>query len=210
MVCTLDRFGRANHKSGSFFNFMTFFTSFLLAFGLAMDAFAVALTKGSVARRFRWAEALLIAALFGFFQGAMPVIGWLGAIRFKDFIEAFDHWLAFGLLFVIGAKMIYDDLKPDEETPENEPDAPINFFSILILAVATSIDAMAVGISLTFLDSILIPVLIIGIVTFTLSFIGVFLGFRYRRFAHNKAKLVGGLILIGIGTKILIDHLGLL
>ena len=189
--------------------FMTIFTSLLLAFGLAMDAFAVALTSGSAARRLRWAEAFKIAALFGLFQALMPVIGWSAGIHFKDLVQSFDHWLAFALLFLIGAKMIYDDLKPGEEISDKEADGSMKIFSLLILAVATSIDAMAVGFSLTFLDSIMTPVITIGLVTFTLSLAGVLLGHRYHRFAQHKAKLIGGVILIGIGTKILIDHLAL-
>ena len=188
---------------------MSFFTSFLLAFGLAMDAFAVAVARGSAAGRFRWAEGFKVAALFGFFQAFMPIVGWATGLRFKDTIQSFDHWLAFALLSAIGGKMIYDDLKIDDRT-ENKDDAnPGGFFSLLVLAVATSIDAMAVGFSLTFLGSIFTPVLIIGFVTFALSLAGVCLGNRFRNFGGGKAKLVGGLILISIGAKILVEHLSL-
>jgi putative Mn2+ efflux pump MntP len=186
---------------------MNIFTSLFLAFVLAMDAFAAAVASGSAARRWRWAEAFRLAALFGFFQALMPIIGWSAGLNFKEQIHSFDHWLAFALLSAIGGKMIYDDLKADDEN-ENESAAKSGgIFSLLILAVATSIDALAVGFSLTFLDSIWQPVLTVGLVTFALSLAGVYLGHRYRRFGRRKARLLGGLVLIGIGTKILIEHL---
>lgn len=188
---------------------MNIFTSFLLAFGLAMDAFAVAVARGSAAKHFHWTEAFKIEAFFGFFQGVMPVIGWAAGLEFKDTIQEFDHWLAFALLLIIGGKMIYDDLKASAE-PESEVTANSgSFFSLLILAVATSIDAMAVGFSLTFLDSIFTLVLIIGLVTFALSLAGVYFGHRFRHFGGGKAKILGGMVLIGIGIKILIEHLSL-
>lgn len=185
---------------------MSFLTSLFLAFGLAMDAFAVAAAKGPAAKEFRWMQALEIALLFGFFQALMPVVGWSAGINFKDQIQSFDHWLAFALLAGIGGKMIYDDLKPSDET-EQEAAGSGGILSLLVLAVATSIDALAVGFSLTFLASIFVPVLTIGLVTSALSLAGFYLGHRYRHFGRGKAKLIGGLILIGIGTKILIEHL---
>jgi manganese efflux pump family protein len=188
---------------------MNIFTGLFLAFGLAMDAFAAAVASGSAARRFRWTEAFRLAALFGFFQAVMPVIGWLAGLNFKAQIQSFDHWLAFVLLCGIGGKMIYDDLKADDETEDNEAAKSSRLFPLLILALATSIDALAVGFSLTFLGSILMPVFTIGAVTFALSLAGVYLGHRYRHFGRRKARLVGGLILIGIGTKILTEHLSL-
>jgi manganese efflux pump family protein len=190
---------------------MSIFTSLLLAIGLAMDAFAVAVARGScsTAKHFCWTFALKLAVIFGFFQGFMPVIGWAVGHNFKDQIQAFDHWLAFALLAVIGGKMIYDDLKTEEETEDINAAKSDGLFPLLILAVATSIDALAVGFSLSFLDAIMTPVLTIGIVTFAISLVGVWLGYRFRHFGRSKAKLVGGLILIGIGTKILIEHLSL-
>jgi putative Mn2+ efflux pump MntP len=188
---------------------MSIFTSLILAFGLAMDAFAVAVARGSAAGRLRWTEAFKIALLFGFFQAFMPVIGWAAGLQFKGAIESYDHWLAFALLSIIGGKMIYDDLKPGSDAEEGETKNSSGFLSLLVLAVATSIDAMAVGFSLTFLASIYSPVLIIGLVTFALSLLGIYLGHRYRHFGGGKAKLVGGLVLIGIGAKILIEHLSL-
>lgn len=170
-----------------------------------MDAFAVATASGSATRKIRFVEAFKVAFLFGLFQGVMPVIGWLIGSNFKDIVSAWDHWIAFGLLVVIGGKMIYDDLKPGDE--EGVDESEMGIYQLLILALATSIDALAVGFSLIFLDSIFLPVIIIGVVTFTLSLAGVYLGHRYKDFGHNKTRIVGGIILIGIGTKILIEHL---
>ncbi|HEX8248509.1 MAG TPA: manganese efflux pump MntP family protein [Pyrinomonadaceae bacterium] len=188
---------------------MNIFTSLFLALGLAMDAFAAAVANGSAARRWRWAEAFQLAVLFGFFQALMPVIGWAAALNFKEQIQSFDHWLAFVLLSAIGGKMIYDDLKTDDDAADEGKKAAQSggILSLLVLAVATSIDALAVGFSLTFLDSILTPVFTIGAVTFALSLAGVYLGHRYRHFGRGKARLLGGLVLIGIGIKILIEHL---
>jgi manganese efflux pump family protein len=184
---------------------MSIFTALLLAFGLAMDAFAVAVANGSATKKIYLTDALKMALLFGFFQGIMPVIGWAIGVRFIDLISTWDHWIAFGLLFLIGGKMIYDDLTPGKD--EGVDEHSINIYQLLLLALATSIDALAVGFSLIFLESILLPVLTIGIVTFALSLAGFCLGHRYKHFGHNKTRIIGGIILIGIGTKILIEHL---
>lgn len=184
---------------------MSIYTNLLLAIGLAMDAFAVAVAHGST-HRINIREALKIALLFGLFQGFMPVIGWAIGFNFKDFISSADHWIAFVLLGAIGGKMIYDDLKSsDDDAPIQEGEA--GFYSLLLLALATSIDALAVGLSLTFLHSIVFPVILIGLVTFILSLTGVYLGHSYKHFGRNKTRIVGGIILIAIGTKILIEHL---
>jgi putative Mn2+ efflux pump MntP len=182
-----------------------FFTALLLAFGLAMDAFAVAVANGSATKKIYFFDALKMALMFGLFQGLMPVIGWAIGVKFIDLISAWDHWIAFGLLFAIGGKMIYDDLTSGDE--EGVDEHSISMYQLLMLSVATSIDALAVGFSLIFFDSILFPVLTIGIVTFALSLGGFYLGHRYKHFGHNKTRVIGGLILIGIGTKILIEHL---
>ena len=159
---------------------------------------SVAVANGSTSRIVRWREALKLAFLFGIFQAGMPVIGWAIGFNFKDVIASTDHWIAFGLLGVIGGKMIYDDLKgADDEAEIKEKSASI--YSLLLLALATSIDALAVGFSLTFLHSILLPVITIGLVTFGLSLAGVYLGHSYKHFGHNKARIVGGIVLIAIG-----------
>lgn len=136
----------------------------------------------------------------------MPVIGWAIGFNFKDFISAADHWVAFALLAVIGGKMIYDELKGDSGE-EAASEKSTGFYSLLLLALATSIDVLAVGFSLTFLHSILVPVILIGLITFVLSLTGVYLGHNYKRFKQGKARIVGGIILIAIGIKILVEHL---
>ena len=176
-----------------------------IAFGLAMDAFAVSVTSGVTIKHLRIKNALTIATCFGSFQAFMPFMGWLAGLSLRDFISGVDHWIAFGLLSAIGCKMIYESCKVESIKREINP---LNFFVLLILSVATSIDALAVGISLSFLKiSIAIPAIIIGIVTFLLTLLGVFIGNRFGHFFENKIEIVGGLILIGIGTKILMEHL---
>ena len=177
----------------------------LISTGLAMDAFAVSITSGITIRRLRIRHALRIALFFGLFQSLMPIIGWLSGIALKDFIAGVDHWIAFGLLSIIGCKMIYESFKL--EPTENKID-PLNIYVLFILSIATSIDALAVGLSLSFLEvAIVLPAIIIGIVTFLLSFLGVYIGNKVGHFFERKIEIIGGLILIGIGIKILIEHL---
>lgn len=170
-----------------------------------MDALAVAVANGSATKKIYLFDALKMALMFGLFQGLMPVIGWAIGVKFIDFVSAWDHWVAFGLLGAIGGKMIYDDLTSGDE--EGVDEHSISFYQLLLLALATSIDALAVGFGLIVLDSILLPVLTIGIVTFILSLAGFYLGHRYKHFGHNKTRIIGGVILIIIGLKILIEHL---
>lgn len=178
----------------------------LIALGLAMDAFAVSITSGISIKNLKARHALLIGAAFGFFQAVMPVLGWaIGQWAYR-FISVVDYWVAFGLLFFVGGHMIIQSLQPEDQ---NEgPKNPLHLPTLLTLAVATSIDAFAIGISLSMLRvSILSPVLIIGLVTFALSFAGVYCGRLFVRLNEKKMEVAGGLVLIGIGTKILIDHL---
>lgn len=182
---------------------MDLITIVLIAVGLAMDAFAVSIAKGIVIDRQRKKTALLIASLFGGFQMLMPAIGWLVGLSFKEIIMGVDHWIAFGLLAFIGSKMIYDSTKKEKENKED-----LKIHSILILAVATSIDALMVGLSFAFLQtSILEPILAIGLITFLLSLLGFYFGCGLGRVFGNRIKIVGGLILIAIGIRILIEHL---
>ena len=184
---------------------MDIFTILLIALGLAMDAFAVSITSGFIIKHIKINKALQIAIFFGLFQAIMPVIGWLLGISLKGFISGFDHWIAFGLLGIIGCKMIYESFKL--ESAENKID-PLNIYVLFILSIATSIDALAVGLSLSFLKvAIALPAIIIGIVTFLLSFLGVYIGDKFGHFFERKIEAIGGLILIGIGIKILIEHL---
>jgi putative Mn2+ efflux pump MntP len=182
-------------------------TILLIAVALAMDAFAVSIAGGLNIRQFKVNHALRIAFFFGLFQGIMPVIGWLAGFNLRQFISAVDHWIAFGLLLIIGVKMIVESIR---KRPDKKKIDPLNVYVLLILAVATSIDALAVGLSLAFLKLLIItPAIIIAIVTFILSFIGVILGNRTGDFLQSKVEFLGGLILIIIGSKILIEHLDL-
>lgn len=176
---------------------------FFIAVALAMDAFAVSITNGIAMCSLRIRPALLIAFFFGTFQAIMPLLGWLAGYRLKNLIVAVDHWIAFILLSFIGGKMIYEAwFLEKKETPPAT--LPILFF----LAIATSIDAFAVGITFVFLNvSILMPVIIIGIVTFIISYIGVWIGCNVGKNLSGKAEVIGGIILIIIGIKILIEHL---
>ena len=169
-----------------------------------MDAFAVSIAKGMTIGRQRRKVALLLGGFFGGFQMLMPAIGWIVGLSFKDLIMGIDHWIAFGLLVFIGSKMIYDSTKKEtEKTDEN-----LRIHSILILAIATSIDALMVGLSFAFLNTaILEPILAIGLITFMLSVIGFFFGCGLGRVFGNKIKIIGGLILIVIGLRILLEHI---
>ncbi|MGB2582051.1 MAG: manganese efflux pump MntP family protein [Thermoplasmata archaeon] len=182
---------------------MDFVTVILIAIGLSMDAFAVSIAKGISVERNRRRSVILLASLFGGFQGLMPVIGWFAGLGLRDMIMEVDHWVAFGLLGFIGAKMIHDSTKSEEG---KEGDVTLSV--ALVLAIATSIDALMVGLSFAFLEMpILIPVLIIGAVTFTLSYLGFIFGSRMGTVFGGKIKVLGGLILILIGIRILIEHL---
>jgi manganese efflux pump family protein len=183
---------------------MDLITIILIAVGLAMDAFAVSIAKGMAISRQRRKFALLLGGFFGSFQMFMPAIGWLVGLSFKEIIMGVDHWIAFGLLAFIGAKMIYDSTRKDSD----KKDESLRLHSILILAIATSIDALMVGLSFAFLNtSILEPILVIGLITFMLSVIGFFFGCGLGRVFGNKIKIVGGLILIAIGLRILLEHI---
>jgi len=169
-----------------------------------MDAFAVSITNEITIKHQRINNALKIGIFFGSFQALMPLIGWLAGLRLRDFISGFDHWVAFGLLSLIGGKMIYESTKIGDDKEIRS----LNLFVLLLLSIATSIDALAVGLSFAFLKiSIATPIIVIGIVTFILSFLGVLVGNRLGHFFEKKMEIVGGLILIGIGIKILIEHL---
>ncbi len=169
-----------------------------------MDAFAVSIGLGIKDLRSKLRLALSVAFLFAFFQSIMPVIGWLMAQGFKDYILDYDHWVAFILLFIIGAKMINDGVKPSCQEKHQKKTSKWTF---LLLAIATSIDALAVGLSFAFLDmNIVVPIILIGSVTFVLCFIGVYLGKAFACKVQKIAEILGGLILILIGLKIVIEH----
>ncbi|MDY0015021.1 MAG: manganese efflux pump MntP family protein [Bacteroidales bacterium] len=182
---------------------MDFITIIFIAIGLAMDSFAVSISYGSALQTFQYKKASTTALVMGIFQAIMPVLGWLLAYKFATYIVDFDHWIAFILLLFLGIKMIYESLKKD-----NEKKICFSFKTLLVLGVATSIDALAVGISFAFLNiNILLPVLIIGITAFLFSFSGVFIGQRFGKIKGLNIGFIGGLILITIGVKILIEHI---
>lgn len=177
----------------------------LLAIGLSMDSLAVSVTGGAVIRKCTIYNMVKIGSFMGITQAAMTVLGYLAGIGFQKYITAFDHWIAFFLLLYLGGKMIYESTQEEEEECKSNPLCNKTLFG---LSIATSIDALAIGISLAFLNSsILTQACLIGIITFLMSVGGVYFGNRIGRKVDLKLDLIGGLILIGIGTKILIEHL---
>jgi putative Mn2+ efflux pump MntP len=181
-------------------------TVLLIALGLSMDAVAVSLASGCAVRKVDLRQALLLAFLFGLFQTLMPVAGWLAGLGFKHVISAYDHWLAFILLAFIGGKMILDASRGT--ACRGQGSGRMRLPVMLGLAVATSVDALAVGLSFSLLAvDILVPVLLIGLVTFSLSLIAVFAGQRFGARLAGKAEALGGVVLIAIGLKILVEHL---
>lgn len=175
----------------------------LISIGLAMDALAVSITSGSIMQKMHLRHMFRIALFFGAFQAIMPIIGWLGGTLFTDYIKNVDHWIAFGLLAFIGSKMIKEALSENED----ERFDPLNVYILFTLAVATSIDALAVGITFSVLSiTIWTSATIIGVITFFISFIGVFVGKKLGDTLGSKMEIIGGIILISIGTKILIEH----
>lgn len=184
----------------------------LLAIGLSMDAFAVAVCKGLSMRELKYKNIFLTGGFYGVFQALMPVIGFLLGTQFRNYIIPIDHWIAFALLGFIGGKMIYESRETCEA--KGECGTKMDAFSLRQLtlsAVATSIDALAVGITFAFLEVQIVPAsLLIGVITFTLSCIGVRLGHIARGNLQSKAEIVGGIVLILIGTKILLEHLGVI
>ena len=184
----------------------------MVAVGLSMDAFAVALCKGLCMRRVNYAHALVIALFFGVFQGAMPLAGWFLGTQFAGYITPVDHWIAFALLVYIGGKMIWDAFhEHGDEGTACDTQQRLDLKELTMMAVATSIDALAVGITFAFLQVRIVPaVLAIGGITFALSFAGVLLGNRFGTRFQKKAEIAGGTVLIVIGVKILLEHLGVL
>lgn len=189
-----------------------FIVLFLMGVGLSMDAFAVSVCKGLAMRRVNKKQAFVIGLFFGGFQALMPLLGWTLGIQFEQYITSIDHWIAFILLGFIGGKMIVEAVKPDDESVEvKEMDPPLNIKEMFVLAIATSIDALAVGITFAFLDyPIVESIIIIGITTFVISIIGVYIGNFFGSMYKKKAELAGGIILVLLGVKILLEHLGVL
>ena len=191
---------------------MGYFEILMIGIGLSMDAFAAAVCKGLSIRRAQFKNIMIIGLFFGGFQGLMPGLGYFLGKQFEEYIVSVDHWVAFFLLGFIGGKMILDVVKGEDEGGEScRIDGGIDIKEVFLLAIATSIDALAVGISMAFLHvDILKAAGTIGITTFLLSSIGVVIGKKFGARYKDKATLAGGIILILIGTKILLEHLGII
>lgn len=180
---------------------------FLIAAGLSMDAFAVAVCKGLKMPKMNYKQTVVIALFFGGFQALMPLIGWLLGKQFEAYITNIDHWIAFVLLAIIGGKMAVESFKKDE-VDDTEHLLKLDLKELLLLSVATSIDALAVGITFAFLQAKIVPAItIIGVTTFVLAALGVFIGHKFGAKYKSKAELAGGILLICMGLKILLEHL---
>lgn len=180
---------------------------FLIAVGLSMDAFAVSICKGLSVRKATLKQSLTVGAYFGGFQALMPALGFLLGVQFESFIVSIDHWIAFVLLAFIGGNMIREAFQKEEE----EMNAAFDFKTMLPLAIATSIDALAMGVTFAFLQVNIIPaVLFIGVITFVLSAIGLKVGNVFGAKYKSRAELFGGVVLVLMGMKILLEHLGIL
>lgn len=189
---------------------MSIYELILIAVALSMDAFAVAVCKGLSMRRIDHGYSLVLSLFFGFFQALMPTLGWLLGTRFEKYITEFDHWIAFVLLAFIGGKMLWECLSGGDDG-ESGSSAVIDIKEIAVLAVATSIDALAAGITFACLDVNILPsACLIGFTTFAISYFGVIVGNRFGAKYKTKAEIAGGIVLILIGVKILLEHLGII
>lgn len=183
---------------------MDLVSTVVLACGLAMDALAVSICSSITIKEIKWKHALTFGLFFGVFQAGMPLVGWLVGISFRELIQGIDHWIALGLLGLIGGKMIWESFKDCDTLGNN----PLKLHVLLSLSVATSIDALAAGVSFGVLKlKILMVITVIGAVTFVLSTIGARIGYRLGCHFGDRVELIGGIILIGIGIKIVIEHL---
>ena len=188
---------------------MSFIELLLIAVGLSMDAFSVSICKGLTTKKFSWRMALICGLWFGGFQVLMPIVGYFLGAQFQEMIEAYDHWIAFGLLFLIGANMIREAIWGEKEEGENN--GSLDFKTMFFLAIATSIDALAVGVSFACIQvKLWSSVIIIGLTTFVFSVLGVKIGNVFGSKYEKSAGIVGGIILILIGLKILLEHLGVI
>ena len=179
----------------------------LLSVGLAMDAFAVSVCKGISMKKMNWKKAIIIGLYFGGFQALMPTIGYFLGAAFQSLITSIDHWIAFILLGIIGGGMIKESFGDDEENRNDD----VSFKTMILLAIATSIDALAIGITFAFLNVNLVSAIsLIGIITFILSVFGTKIGNRFGDKYEKKAEFLGGVILVLLGIKILLEHLGVI
>ena len=183
----------------------------LISIGLAMDAFAVSICKGLSMKKLNMKHGLVIALYFGGFQALMPLLGWFLGSQFQTYIVSFDHWIAFILLAFLGTKTIVDTLREKDDEQEQKQESRLDHKELFLLAIATSIDALAVGVTLAFLQvNIISAVSVIGIITFCICIFGILVGNMFGMGSKKKASIAGGVILIAIGLKILLEHLGIL
>ena len=191
---------------------MTFIELFLIGVGLSMDAFAAAICQGLFMTRIKWGHALTVGLYFGGFQALMPFTGWMLGSQFADRIQQYDHWIAFILLVLIGGNMIREALSGDEEdAAQAETDLRLDHKKLFLMAIATSIDALAIGVTFAFLETAILPAIgIIGCTTFCISVAGVAVGCWFGARYKKRAEITGGAILVLLGIKILLEHLGLL
>ncbi len=191
---------------------MGFIELFVIGVGLSMDAFAVAVCKGLGMKMVNWRHAFVIALMFGGFQGLMPLIGWALGSQLTSLIEPVDHWIAFILLVFIGGKMLWDAFRGDDGCETcGCAEEKLDIRELLMMAVATSIDALAVGVTFAFLGvNVMAAVVVIGVTTFALSFVGVVVGNRFGARFEKPATVAGGVVLVLIGLKILLEHLGVI
>ena len=186
---------------------MGFVELLLLSVGLGMDAFAVSVCKGISMKKMKWKKACIIGLYFGGFQALMPVLGYFLGSTFESVISNLDHWIAFGLLAIIGGNMIKDAFSKECDSFDDD----VRFKAMIVLAIATSIDALAVGITFAFLKvNLILTISMIGVITFILAIVGTKVGNRFGDKYEKKAELVGGVILILLGIKILLEHMGIL
>lgn len=191
---------------------MSFIELFLIGVGLSMDAFAAAICQGLSMTRIKWGHALTVGLYFGGFQALMPFIGWMLGFQFADRIQQYDHWIAFILLVLIGGNMIREALSGDEEdAAQAETDLRLDHKKLFLMAIATSIDALAIGVTFAFLETAILPAIgIIGCTTFCISVAGVAVGCWFGARYKKRAEITGGAILVLLGIKILLEHLGIL
>lgn len=205
----LENSGRKNEMRVD--HMALFIELFLMGVGLAMDAFAVSVCKGLGMVRVNKKQAVTIGLFFGGFQALMPFIGWVLGRQFEQYIRSVDHWVAFVLLGFIGGKMMVESFKKEEDGVVKKEDMPLNIKEMFVLALATSIDALAVGITFAFLGTPIVEAItIIGCTTFVISIGGVYIGNFFGSKYKNRAEFAGGLILVLLGLKILLEHLGIL
>lgn len=192
---------------------MGFFEVIVIGIGLSMDAFAVSVCKGLKMKKYSPKNALIVCLFFGVAQAIMPLLGWLAGKQFEQYITAFDHWIAFALLAFLGIKMLVECFKKDDAPAVTDEEEKLDIKELFIMAIATSIDALAVGITFAFLDlqmSVWLAVGIIGLVTATICFAGTFVGYKFGSKFKKPAEIAGGIVLILVGLKILLEHLGVL